>query len=62
VTAPDGTRTTVPALVGAFQDGDRLGVLTTLSDPRTPNPAAPDAAAFAALVEQAYEVQADALG
>ena len=62
VSAPDGTRTTVPALVGAFQDGDRLGVLTTLSDPRTPDAPTPDAAAFAALLEQAYEVQADALG
>lgn len=62
VTAPDGTQTTVPALVGAFQDGDRLGVLTTLSDPRTPNAPAPDAAEFAELLEQAFEVQADALG
>jgi hypothetical protein len=62
VTAPDGTQTTVSALVGAFQDGDRLGVLTTLSDPRTPDAPSPDAAAFAALLEQAYEVQADALG
>jgi hypothetical protein len=62
VTAPDGTQTTVPALVGAFEDGDRLGVLTSLADPRTPGAAAPDAAAFATLLEQAYQVQADALG
>jgi hypothetical protein len=62
VTAPDGTETTVPALVGGFEDGDRLGVLTSLSDPRTPNAPAPDAAEFAALLEEAYEVQADALG
>lgn len=62
VTAPDGTQTTVPALVGAFEDGDRLGVLTSLADPRTPNAPAPDPAAFAALLEEAYEVQADALG
>ena len=62
VTAPDGTQTTVPALVGAFEDGDRLGVLTALADPRTPNAPAPDATAFAALLEQAYQVQADALG
>ena len=62
VTAPDGTQTTVPALVGAFEDGDRLGVLTALADPRTPNAPAPDAAAFATLLEQAYLVQADALG
>ena len=62
VTAPDGTQATVPALVGAFEDGDRLGVLTALADPRTPNAPAPDAAAFATLLEQAYQVQADALG
>jgi hypothetical protein len=62
VTAPDGTRTTVPALVGAFEDGDRLGVLTSLTDPRTPGAPPPDAAAFATLLEQAYQVQADALG
>ncbi len=62
VTAPDGTQTTVPALVGGFEDGDRLGVLTSLSDPRTPNAPAPDPAAFAALLQEAYEVQADALG
>jgi len=62
VTAPDGTQTTVPALVGAFEDGDRLGVLTALADPRTPDAPAPDPAAFSALLEQAYEVQADALG
>ena len=62
VTAPDGTQTTVPALIGAFQDGDRLGVLTSLADPRTPNAPAPDATAFATLLEEAYTVQADALG
>ena len=62
VTAPDGTQATVPALVGAFEDGDRLGVLTALADPRTPNAPAPDATAFATLLEQAYQVQADALG
>ena len=62
VTAPDGTQTTVPALVGAFEDGDRLGVLTALADPRTPDAPAPDAAGFATLLEQAYQVQSDALG
>jgi hypothetical protein len=62
VTMPDGTQVTVPALLGAFEDGDRLGLLTSLADPRTPNAPAPDPAVFAALLGQAYEVQADALG
>jgi hypothetical protein len=62
VAAPDGTQVTVPALVGAFEDGDRLGLLTSLADPRTPNAPAPDPAVFAALFEGAYETQADALG
>ena len=62
VAAPDGTQVTVPALVGAFEDGDRLGLLTSLADPRTPNAPAPDPAVFAALFEEAFETQADALG
>jgi hypothetical protein len=62
VALPDGTQVTVPALVGAFEDGDRLGLLTSLADPTTPSAPAPDPAAFAALLEEAYEVQADALG
>ncbi|GAA3160695.1 hypothetical protein GCM10010531_10320 [Blastococcus jejuensis] len=62
VAAADGTEVTVPALIGVFQDGDRLGILTSLADPRTPNAPAPDAAAFAALLGEAYDVQADALG
>lgn len=62
VAAADGTEVTVPALVGAFQDGDRLGILTSLTDPRTPDAPAPDPAAFAALLGEAYDVQADALG
>jgi hypothetical protein len=62
VAMPDGTQVTVPALVGAFEDGDRLGLLTSLADPRTPNAAAPDPAVFATRLAEAYEVQADALG
>ncbi len=62
VTLPDGTQTSVPALIGVFEDGDRLGLLTSLSDPTTPGAPAPDAAAFTDLLEQAYQVQADALG
>ena len=61
VTAPDGTQVTVPALVGAFEDGDRLGILTSLSDPTTPTAPAPDPAVFAGLLEDAYAAQADAL-
>jgi hypothetical protein len=60
VTAPDGTRTTVPALIGVFEDGDRLGLLTSL--PVQQSGPAPDPAAFAHLLAQAFEVQADALG
>jgi hypothetical protein len=76
LTMPDGTETTVPALVGAVEDGDRLVVLLSVADPAgvgvPPDPAAPtdpaaggaarDPAAFTALLEEAYETQADALG
>jgi hypothetical protein len=62
VTLPDGTPTSVPALIGVFEDGDRLGLLTSLTDPSRPGAPAPDAAAFAELLAQAYQVQADALG
>ena len=62
VTLPDGTQVSVPALLGAVEDGDRLVVLTSLAvDPAAA--AVPlDAAAFTALLEQAYEAQAAALG
>jgi len=61
VTLPDGTQVSVPALLGAVEDGDRLVVLTSLAvDPAAA--AVPlDAAAFTALLEQAYERQAAAL-
>jgi hypothetical protein len=61
VALPDGTQATVPALLGAVEDGDRLVILTSLAvDPTAP--AVPlDAAAFTSLLEQAYETQAAAL-
>ena len=61
VALPDGTQVSVPALLGAVEDGDRLVVLTALA----PDPAAAavplDVAAFTSLLEQAYETQAAAL-
>ncbi|TFV53212.1 hypothetical protein [Blastococcus sp. TF02A-35] len=61
VTAPDGTQISVPTLVGAVEDGDRLLLLlTVVADPTAG--AELDAAAFADLLAQAYETQADALG
>ncbi|MCA0146842.1 hypothetical protein [Blastococcus sp. LR1] len=62
VTGPDGTQTSLPTLVGAVEDGDRLLLLITIvADPAQPGGSA-DPAAFTALLEQAYETQADALG
>jgi hypothetical protein len=61
VDLPDGSQVTVPALLGVFEDGDRLGIVTTLSDPTSPGAAAPDPAAFSDVLQQAYQVQADAL-
>jgi hypothetical protein len=67
VTLPDGGRATVPALVGAVEDGDRLLVLTTLDTSgiagsgATAGSPGPDPAAFGDLLRQAYEVQAAAL-
>jgi hypothetical protein len=64
---PDGTQATVPALIGAVQDGDRLLILMNLDASAagagagaTPAPP-PDPAAFADLLAQAYEAQAAAL-
>jgi hypothetical protein len=63
VTAPDGTQTTVPAMVGAVEDGDRLVVLVSLAKPAAAGQPAPlDPATFADLLEQAFQVQAEALG
>ncbi len=63
---PDGRQATVPALIGAVQDGDRLLVLMNLDAGAAggsgATPAAPqDPAAFADLLEQAFEAQAEAL-
>jgi hypothetical protein len=69
VSLPDGTQANIPALIGAVQDGDRLLIMTSLdAGAAAPGGAAgapaapPDPAAFAALLTEAYEVQADALG
>ena len=56
VTRAGGQPTTAPVLLGMVQDGDRL--VTLLS---TGSDAALDADAFFALLERAYEHQADAL-
>lgn len=57
VTQPDGTQITVPALVGVVEDDDRLVMLVGFSSGGSADPAA-----FVDLLEQAYQVQADALG
>jgi hypothetical protein len=56
LTGPDGQPLTVPLLLGMAADGDRL-VSLTATDPT----GAVDPAAFAALLQEAYEHQADAL-
>jgi hypothetical protein len=66
VSLPDGTQATIPALIGAVQDDDRLLVLmnlqtSALSGGAVADAAPMDPAAFTGLLEQAYEVQAEAL-
>jgi hypothetical protein len=64
VTAPDGTAVTVPALIGAVEDGDRLLILMNLETSGLTGGAGAtqvDPAAFADLLAQAYETQAEAL-
>jgi hypothetical protein len=62
VTGPDGSQTSIPTLIGAVEDGDRLLLLVTIvADPAQSGGSA-DPAAFTTLLEQAYETQADALG
>ena len=66
VTLPNGGTATVPALIGAVEDGDRLLVLTSLDTSGIaggPASGAPglDPAAFSDLLERAYRTQADAL-
>jgi hypothetical protein len=53
-----GTEVSVPTLIGLVQDGDRVGMLLTLSA----DGSEVDEAEFTGLLEQAYDVQADALG
>jgi hypothetical protein len=57
LTKPDGTSASVPALLGAVEDHGRLLLLVTAGTAG----AAPDQAAFTALLEKAYSTQAHAL-
>jgi hypothetical protein len=57
VTKPDGTKASVPALIGAVEDHDRLLLLITAGT----NGTAPDPAAFTALLEKAYSTEHAAL-
>ncbi|MGY2001819.1 hypothetical protein [Blastococcus sp. SYSU DS1024] len=61
IAAPDGSQVAVPTLVAAVEDDDRLLLLVSL-DTGFGGAAPADPAAFAELLEQAYETQADALG
>jgi hypothetical protein len=61
VSAPDGSSVSVPTLVGAVEDGNRLLLLLAIDTGQDPA-GATDPAAFADLLRQAYETQADALG
>jgi hypothetical protein len=54
----DGQQIDVPALVGLVQDDDRVITLLTIAT----DGSQPDAAVFTSLLEQAFEVQAEALG
>ena len=63
IAAPDGTEVSVPTLIGMVEDGDRLLVLVTVVvDPTQGEAPGTDPAAFTALLEEAYQTQADALG
>jgi hypothetical protein len=57
LTKPDGTRASVPALIGAVEDSDRLLLLITAGT----NGAAPDQASFTSLLEKAYSTEHAAL-
>ena len=64
VSLPDGSQATVPAHIGAVQDGDRVVILMNLETAAIAGGAAGspvDPAAFADLLAQAYEAQAAAL-
>ena len=56
-TGPDGQEVTVPALTGVVQDGERTLTLLSID----PQGAPLDPAAFADLLEQAFQAQAEAL-
>src|SRR3954452_24605898 len=57
LTKPDGTKASVPALIGAVEDSGWLLLLITAGT----NGAAPDQAAFTALLEKAYSTEHSAL-
>jgi hypothetical protein len=57
LTKPDGSKLSVPALLGAVEDHHRLLLLITAGT----GGVAPDQAAFTALLEKAYRTQASAL-
>jgi hypothetical protein len=59
-TYPDGTWAAT-SLIGVAQDGDRVLVLAQMSWDDTADDTALDSAAFTALLQQAYDVQAGAL-
>jgi len=64
VSLPDGSQAMVPALIGAVQDGDRVVILMNLDTAGISGGGAgspSDPAAFADLLKQAYEAQAEAL-
>jgi hypothetical protein len=56
-TGPDGQQVTVPALVGAVQDGERVVVLVTTDT----GGGRLDPTAFTGLLQEAYDTQAQAL-
>ena len=64
VSLPDGSQATIPALIGAIEDGDRLLVLMNLdaggATAGATTAAPQDPAAFADLLAQAYDTQAAA--
>lgn len=53
-----GQEVSVPALVGLVEDGDRVVTLLSIAA----DGSEPDATAFASLLEQAFQVQAEQLG
>ncbi|WP_346619096.1 hypothetical protein [Blastococcus montanus] len=61
LSAPDGSQVSLPTLIGAVEDGDRLLLLVDIDTGGDPA-AVTDPAAFADLLARAYEAQADALG